>query len=163
MEAKTEQDQTAATPLDLKDFEILKALQENAKLTIREIASLVHLSATPTHERIKRLERSGVIKQYAALLDHRRVNKGIMVFCQVSLKEHNKKIASEFIEAIMQFKEVIECYNISGDFDFMLKIVAQDMESHHNFFVNRLSEIKGIAQTNSIFVMGTIKQTHQLL
>jgi Lrp/AsnC family transcriptional regulator, leucine-responsive regulatory protein len=149
--------------LDNKDIEILHLLQINAKLTVREIASKVHLSSTPVHERIKRMEKSGVIQQYAALVDHRLVNKGIMVICQISLKEHDKKTAQLFIDAILQFKEVIECYNISGEFDFMLKIVTESMDSYHQFFVNQLSEIKGIAQTKSIFVMNVVKQTHQIL
>lgn len=162
MDLKTEQSQNGTPILDNKDYDILRLLQENAKLTIREIAAKVHLSPTPTHERIKRLEKAGVIKQYVALLDNRKVNKGIMVICQISLKEHNKRAAQGFIDAVLQFNEVIECYNISGDFDFMLKIVAESMESYHNFSVNKLSEIGGIATTKSIFVMDTIKETHQL-
>ncbi|QHT72051.1 Lrp/AsnC family transcriptional regulator [Rhodocytophaga rosea] len=149
--------------LDTKDLEILRLLQVNAKLTVREIASKIHLSSTPVHERIKRMEKNGVIQQYAALVDHRLVNKGIMVICQVSLKEHDKKMAQLFINAVLQFKEVIECYNISGEFDFMLKIVTESMDSYHQFFVNQLSEVKGIGQTKSIFVMNVVKQTHQIL
>lgn len=163
MEAQTEQYRKDSFVLDPKDYEILRLLQGNAKLTIREIAAQVHLSPTPTHDRIKRLEKNGVIKQYAALLDNRKVNKGIMVICQISLKEHNKRVGQEFIDAIMQFTEVTECYNISGDFDFMLKILTESMESYHDFSVNKLSEISCIAQTKSIFVMGTIKETHRVL
>jgi Lrp/AsnC family transcriptional regulator, leucine-responsive regulatory protein len=146
--------------LDKKDFEILRLLQSDAKLTIREIASKIHLSTTPTHERVKHLENTGVIKQYAALLDHRLVNKSIMVICNVSLKEHDKKTARAFIQAVRGFKEVLECYNISGEYDFMLKIVADSMEGFHDFFVNQLSEVKGIGQTKSSFVMDIVKQTH---
>lgn len=163
MEPDTEHKRITPIELDKKDIEILRLLQENAKLTVREIASRIHLSATPVHERIRRLEKNGVIKQYAALLDNRMVNKGIMVVCQVSLKEHDKKTAQLFINAIMEFPEVIECYNISGEFDFMLKIVADSMEGYHQFFVNQLSEIKGIAQTKSTFVMKILKQTHQII
>lgn len=163
MALQTEQVRQAPIVLDGKDAEILRLLQENAKLTIREIASKVHLSPTPTHERIKRLEREGVIRKYVALLDNRKINKGITVIVQISLKEHNKRAAQEFIDAVLDFKEVTECYNISGDFDFMLKIVVESMESFHYFSVNKLSEISGIAQTKSIFVMDTIKETPLLL
>jgi DNA-binding Lrp family transcriptional regulator len=163
MELLTEQQEVQFTGLDKKDFEILALLQTNAKLTVREIAAKVHLSSTPTHERIKRMEQQGVILQYGALLDNRKVNKGIKVICHVSLKEHNKKAAGEFLNAVVEFKEVIECYNISGDFDFMLKIVSTSMESFHKFFVNQLSEVPNIGQTKSIFVMDVIKQTHVLL
>jgi Lrp/AsnC family transcriptional regulator, leucine-responsive regulatory protein len=149
--------------LDAKDLQILRLLQENAKLTVREIASKVHLSPTPTHDRIKRLENNKVIKQYAALLDNRKVNKRIMVICHVSLKEHDKKTAQAFVNGIAKFREVVECYNISGDFDFMLKIVSESMESYHHFFINYLSEVKGIGQTKSTFVMDVIKETHELV
>ncbi len=163
MELLTEQQEVQFTGLDKKDFEILALLQTNAKLTVREIAAKVHLSSTPTHERIKRMEQQGVILHYGALLDNRKVNKGIMVICHVSLKEHNKKAASQFLSAVVDFKEVIECYNISGDFDFMLKIVSTSMEGFHKFFVNQLSEVPNIGQTKSIFVMDVIKQTHVLV
>lgn len=159
MQSQTEQGRQRSIVLDDKDFEILRLLQENAKLTIREIASKVHLSPTPVHERIKRLEKEGIIKHYVALLDNRKINKGIIVICKIALKEHNKRIAKEFIDAILGFREVTECYNISGEFDFMLKIITESMESYHQFSINKLSEISGIAKTESIFVMDTIKET----
>ncbi len=86
-----------------------------------------------------------------------------MVLCQVSLKDHDKETARAFIEGITEFKEVIECYNISGDFDFMLKIVAESIESYHYFFINYLGGVKGIGQTKSTFVMDVIKDTHEIL
>jgi Lrp/AsnC family leucine-responsive transcriptional regulator len=154
---------TASLALDKKDLEILRLLQEDAKLSVRDIAHKIHLSATPTHERIKRLEREGVIKQYAALLNYRMVKKNIMAICNVSMGEHNKKTAKAFIEAVSEYKEVIECYNISGQYDFMLKIVVESMEDYHQFYVNKLSEIKGIGHMHSIFVMDIIKDTHQVI
>ncbi len=156
----TEQSEKPFTGIDAKDLEILALLQQNAKLTVREIAARVHLSPTPTHDRIKRMEQEGVILQYGALVDNRKVGKGIMVICHVSLKDHNKAAAQAFITGVTELKEVIECYNISGDFDFMLKIVSSSMESFHKFFVNELSEVPNIGQTKSIFVMDIIKQTH---
>jgi DNA-binding Lrp family transcriptional regulator len=161
--SKTEQPVLTTIALDEKDFAILRLLQQNAKLTVREIAASIHLSATPVHERIKRMEASGVIKQYATLIDHRKVKKGIMVICYVSLKEHGHKLGMAFINAVTEYKEVLECYNISGQFDFMLKIVSEDMETYHDFYVNKLSEIKGISHMQSIFVMGILKDTHQML
>jgi len=116
--------------LDEKDRAILKLLQENAKATVREIADKVHLSPTPVHERIKRMEDAGIIKQYAALLDHAKVKKGLIVICYVSLKEHNKKSGAKFIKTILEVNEVIECYNISGEFDFMLKVMVENMDGY---------------------------------
>jgi DNA-binding Lrp family transcriptional regulator len=127
------------------------------------VAAQIHLSPTPTHERIKRLEQQGVIRQYAALLDNRKINRKLMVLCLVSLKEHDKQTAQAFVNGIIQFKEVIECYNIAGEYDFMLKIVTESMETYHNFFINYLGEVKGISKAQSVFVMDIIKDTHQLL
>lgn len=150
-------------PLDDKDLAILRLLQQNAKITVRDIAAQVHLSPTPVHDRIKRMEESGVIKQYVALVDHTKVKKGLMVICYVSLKEHNKRSGAKFIKTIHELREVIECYNISGEFDFMLKVVAENMDAYYDFHVNKLSQIENMGHLQSVFVMGIIKQTHQLV
>ncbi|MEJ7588319.1 MAG: Lrp/AsnC family transcriptional regulator, partial [Ferruginibacter sp.] len=134
-----------------------------ARMTVKEIAEMIHLSTTPVHERIKRMETTGVIKQYATLLDHNKVKKGLMVICYVSLKEHNKNAGVKFIERIQALNEVIECYNISGEFDFMLKVVSEDMNAYYDFHVNKLSQIENMGHVQSVFVMGIIKQTHQLI
>ena len=149
--------------IDDKDMAILALLQGNARITVKDIATQVHLSTTPVHERIKRMESAGVIKQYATLLDHTKVKKGLMVICYVSLKEHNRNAGVEFINRIQELNEVIECYNISGEFDFMLKVVSEDMNAYYNFHVNKLSQIENMGHVQSVFVMGIIKQTHQLV
>ncbi|MBC7887818.1 MAG: Lrp/AsnC family transcriptional regulator [Ferruginibacter sp.] len=149
--------------LDNKDLAILQLLQKNARITVKEISDLVHLSTTPVHERIRRMEANGVIKQYATLLDHTRVKKGLMVICYVSLKEHSKTAGVKFIETMQVLNEVIECYSISGEFDFMLKVVSEDMNAYYDFHVNKLSQIENMGHVQSVFVMGIIKQTHQLV
>jgi DNA-binding Lrp family transcriptional regulator len=149
--------------LDEKDLAILKLLQHNARITVREISDEIHLSTTPVHERIKRMEDAGVIKQYATLLDHSKVKKGLMVICYVSLRQHNKTAGAKFIKAIMEMNEVMECYNISGDFDFMLKVLVENMDAYYDFHVNRLSEAENIGNVQSVFVMGIVKQTHELI
>lgn len=153
----------ASLLLDEKDRSILRLLQQDAKITIREIATQVHLSPTPVHERIRRMEEAGVIRQYAALLDPARIGKGLMVICYVSLKEHSRKAGASFIEAIRQMDEVTECYSISGQFDFMLKVVEEDMDAYYDFHVNKLSRIHNLEHVQSTFIMGVIKQTHRLL
>jgi Lrp/AsnC family leucine-responsive transcriptional regulator len=160
---KTADSTNAVLSLDAKDLAILQILQQNARATVKEIAEKVHLSTTPVHERIKRLEETGVIKQYATLLDHTKVRKGLMVICYVSLKQHNKNAGAKFIKSIQEMNEVIECYNISGEFDFMLKVVAESMDDYYNFHVNKLSQAENIGQVQSVFVMGIIKQTHVLV
>ncbi len=149
--------------LDQKDLEILKLLQQNARMTIKEISEKVHLSTTPVHERIKRMEESGVIKQYVTIVNGAMVRKGLMVICYVSLKQHSKNAGSKFIKSIMEMNEVIECLTISGEFDFLLKVVAENMDAYYDFHVNRLSEIENVGNVQSIFVMGVVKQTSQLV
>lgn len=164
--AKTQKkDESPVAPLSLdgKDLSILKLLQENARITVKEISDKVHLSTTPVHERIKRMEDAGVIKQYATLVDGAKVKKGLMVICYVSLKEHSKTAGIKFIKAIQEMHEVIECYNISGEFDFMLKVVAENMDAYYDFHVNKLSQVENMGHLQSVFVMGIIKQTHQLV
>src|SRR3954465_11772447 len=157
---KKEDSPTGQTVLDNMDLSILRLLQENARITVKEISDKVHLSTTPVHERIKRMEEAGVIKQYATLVDHAKVKKGLMVICYVSLRQHNKNAGAKFIKMIQEMNEVIECYNISGEFDFMLKVVTEDMDDYYNFHVNKLSEAENIGHVQSVFVMGVIKQTH---
>jgi len=149
--------------LDEKDLAILKILQHNAKATVKEIAEAVHLTSTPVHERIKRLEAEGVIQQYATLINYAKVKKGLMVICYVSLKQHDKIAGGAFIKRIHELDEVIECYNISGEFDFMLKVVTENMDTYYDFHVNKLSEAENIGHVQSVFVMGRIKQTHAVL
>jgi Lrp/AsnC family leucine-responsive transcriptional regulator len=163
MEKAPKKENPATVEVDEKDRAILQLLQENAKITVREIAHLIHLSPTPVHERIKRMEDEGIIRQYAALVDHSKVGKGLMVICYVSLKEHNKRSGAKFIKLINELKEVIECYNISGQFDFMLKVVVENMDAYYDFHVNKLSQAENIGQLQSTFVMSVIKQTHQLV
>src|SRR5215216_4749748 len=151
------------TSLDKTDLAILKLLQQNARITIKEISEKVHLSTTPVHERIRRMEESGVIKQYVTIVNGAKVKKGLMVICYVSLKQHSKNAGDKFIKAIQEMNEVIECYNISGEFDFMLKVVAENMDAYYDFHVNRLSQVENMGRLQSVFVMGIIKQTHQLV
>lgn len=148
---------------DAIDLAILKLLQQNARITVKEIADTVHLSTTPVHERIRRLESSGVIKQYVTLLDGAKVKRGLMVICYVSLKQHSKTSGAKFIKAILELNDVLECLTISGEFDFMLKVVTENMDAYYDFHVNKLSAIENVVNVQSVFVMGVIKQTHQLV
>ncbi len=160
---KKEDSATEEIALDEKDYAILHLLQQNARITVKEIADKIHLSTTPVHERIKWMEANGVIKQYATIVDNVKVKKGLMVICYVSLKQHSKNAGSKFIKVINELNEIIECYSISGEFDFMLKVVCEDMNAYYDFHVNKLSAIENIGHVQSVFVMGVIKQTHQLV
>ena len=161
--SKKDESPVETLTLDEKDMAILRLLQHNARITVKEISDKIHLSTTPVHERIKRMEEAGVIKQYATLVNHTKVKKGLMVICYVSLKQHNKAAGAKFIKMIQEMNEVVECYNISGEFDFMLKVMAENMDDYYNFHVNKLSEAENIGHVQSVFVMGIIKQTHVLV
>jgi DNA-binding Lrp family transcriptional regulator len=165
MEKIVETEKKADQPVELdeKDRAILRLLQDDAKITVREIAAQVHLSTTPVHERIKRMEEAGVILRYATLIDHSKVKKGLMAICYVSLKEHNKRTGGKFIKTIQELPEVMECYIISGEFDFQLKVVVENMDAYYDFHVNKLGQLENVGHVQSTFVMGVIKQTHQIL
>ncbi|HEU4859255.1 MAG TPA: Lrp/AsnC family transcriptional regulator [Chitinophagaceae bacterium] len=157
------EESTTHVALDQKNVAILRLLQDNARVTIKEISDKVNLSTTPVYERIKWMEETGVIRQYATLVDPAKLNKHLMVIVYVSLKQHNKTAGSKFVKAINEMNEVLECYSISGEFDFMLKVVVEDMNVYYDFHVNRLSEIENIGNVQSVFVMGVVKETHILI
>jgi Lrp/AsnC family transcriptional regulator, leucine-responsive regulatory protein len=143
--------------LDDTDRKILKLLQENALLTTKELAAQLNLSYTPVYERIRKLEREGVIKKYAALVNREKIGKNLVAFCNISLKEHSRANGEKFVKAVLSFEEVTECYNISGGYDFMLKVVVQDMPEYQRFLMEKLGILDSIGNTHSIFVMSEIK------
>lgn len=145
--------------LDNTDLKILKLLQENGRLTNKELASRVHLSVTPVYERLRRLESEGYIKKYVALLDADKLNRGFIVFCNVKLARLNRDLANEFTDRIMNIPEVTECYNISGSYDYMLKIHAPDMRYYQEFILNVLGSMTNLNSIESVFVMSLIKHT----
>lgn len=149
--------------LDKTDIEILRLLQQNAKMTVRDIAKQIHLSVAPIHNRIKRMEDLGVIASYTTRIDFTKFKNTLMVICYVSLKEHSKLSGSKFIKKILSMPEVTECYNISGAFDFMLKVVCENMEQYYDFHVNQLSQIENVGQVQSTFIMGVIKESGRVI
>lgn len=146
--------------LDKTDLQILKTLQKNAKLTTKELADAVHLTPTPVFERQKRLERQGYIRKYVAVLDPDKLNKGLLVFCKVKLKQINHEIADAFTRRIMRIPEVTECYNTSGSYDYLLKVRAQDMKQYQEFVLTKLGDIDSVASIESTFVMSEVKQSY---
>ena len=147
-----------AETLDETDLQILRALQRNAKLTTKELASTVHLTPTPVFERQKRLEKQGFIKRYAAVLDPEKLGQGLLVFCKVKLKQINHEIADAFVRRIQRIPEVTECYNISGAYDYLLKVRVGDMKQYQDFVLTKLGEIDTVGSIESTFVMSEVKQ-----
>ena len=146
--------------LDKTDLELLRILQKNSKLTTKELADAVHLTPTPVFERQKRLERQGYIKKYVAVLDPDKLDQSLLVFCKVKLKQINHEIASDFERQIMYISEVTECYNISGAYDYLLKVRAKNMRQYQEFVLNKLGNIDSLASIESTFVMSEVKQIY---
>ena len=146
--------------LDKTDLQILRILQENSRLTTKELAARVHLSTTPVFERLKRLENEGYIKKYAAILDAAKLNRGFVVFCCVKLRQLNRDIASDFVSMVKDIPEVAECYNISGEYDYLLKVHAPDMKYYQEFILNVLGTIDSLGSLTSMFVMDEVKHTY---
>ena len=145
--------------LDKVDLQILRTLQENARLTTKELAARVSLSSTPVFERLKRLENGGYIKKYIAVLDAE-LNQGFVVFCSVKLRRLNRDIAAEFTRIIQDIPEVTECYNISGSYDYLLKIHAPNMKYYQEFILNVLGTIDSLGSLESTFVMAEVKHQY---
>ena len=143
--------------LDKTDLQLLKILQENGRINIKELAQRVHLSPTPVFDRVRRLESTGVIERYTAVLNAAKLGQGFIVFCSVRLRRMGKDIAHDFVERVKDIPEVAECYNISGEFDYLLKIYAPDMQYYNEFCINVLGTIESLGSIQSSFVMNPVK------
>ena len=148
--------------IDPTDKSILALLQKDGKITFKEVASQLNLTTTPVYERIKRLEREGYIKSYKAILDRKKIGLNLLVFCNISLKEHQASYLSQFEKDIKKFNEVIACYHIAGMYDYLIKISVEDMDVYQYFIANKLANIKNIARVQSSFVMTEVKSAIDL-
>lgn len=148
--------------LDSTDIKILKTLQENSNLTNKELAAAIHLSSTPTFERVRRLEREGYIKKYHAVLDAEKLDCGFIAFCFLKMKQHSYDNGMKIMEAVQAIPEIAECYNISGDYDFLLKIYSKDMKEYQQFILRILGDLDCIGSLSSSFVLGEVKSDHNL-
>lgn len=148
--------------LDKIDLMILRALQNDARLTNKELAAKVHLSTTPVFERVRRLENNGYIKKYLTIVDADKLNQGFVVFCNVKLRRVSQDIARKFAQTIRDIPEVTECYNISGNFDYLLKIHAPDMKYYQQFILNVIGQIESLGSLESVFVMDEIKHEYSI-
>ncbi|MTI31340.1 Lrp/AsnC family transcriptional regulator [Cytophagales bacterium RKSG123] len=143
--------------MDEIDKKILMQLQLNAKQNTKEIADKVGLSVSPTYERIKKLEQQNYIKGYVALLNGTKIEKSIIVFCQISLAKHSKELMDNFRKEIGSLPEVMGCYHVSGNYDFLLKVAVSDMNEYQKFAVDKLSVIKELSNVQSSFVLEELK------
>ena len=158
MPTPTEKSSLMTTPpLDRTDLQILRILQEDGRITVKELAHRVHLSPTPVFDRMRRMEAAGIIERYTTVLNADKLGQGFIVFCSVKLRRMGKDIAHDFIDRIQDIPEVAECYNISGEFDFLLKIYAPDMHYYNEFLINVLGTIESLGSVQSCFVMNPVK------
>ena len=142
---------------DAIDRQLLNLLQSDSKKTTKEYANMLSMSTTAVYERIRRLERTGVIREYVALVDKKKINKSFQVLCHVKLVQHIEKNVLQFERDILKLEEVAECYHISGDYDYILKVHVKDMEAYRDFMVSKLTAISNIGSTQSSFVINEVK------
>ncbi|HMR90359.1 MAG TPA: Lrp/AsnC family transcriptional regulator [Saprospiraceae bacterium] len=142
---------------DQYDLAILREVQENAKITIKDLGERISLSPTPTFERLKKLEKDGIIKGYFARLDAKKLGLGLTVMCHVSLQHHQQELIEKFQSQIVCFDEVMDCYHIAGMYDYLLKVVVSDMDAYQLFVSKKLASLDNIGNVQSSFVMSELK------
>ncbi len=145
--------------MDAIDKKLLLLLQTDSKKTTKELSLKLNLSVTAVYERIKKLEREGVIDKYVVLLNRNKINKGFMVFCHIKLLQHTKEFILQFEKEVIKLNEVLECFHVSGDYDYILKISIKDMEEYREFMVRKLTTLQHIGSTHSTFTIGEVKNT----
>jgi Lrp/AsnC family leucine-responsive transcriptional regulator len=149
--------------MDSIDKKLLSLLQQDTKKTTKELASKLELSVTAVYERIKKLEREGIIANYVALLNRNKIDKGFVVFCHIKLIQHSKEFLTHFERQVVKLEEVLECFHVSGDYDYILKVCVKDMEAYREFMVTKLTTLQYIGSTHSTFMIGQVKNTTEFI
>jgi len=144
--------------LDNDDLRILQLLQHDARLTNKEIADKIGKSVSPVYERIKRLQADGYIKHYTAILDNKMINRSLIAYTNVHLKDHSQMTMLEFEKRVSNFSEVMECYHMTGEYDFLLKVAVSNMDAYYDFVINRLAKLPNVGTVQSFFVLHESKK-----
>lgn len=147
---------------DAIDRKLLALLQENSKKTNKELAGKLGLSLTAVYERIRKLERTGVISKYVALVKSEKVERSFTAFCQIKLVQHTKRNVTGFESQVTKLSEVLEVFHVSGEYDYILKVMVKDMEAYREFMLNKLTALDHIGSTQSTFVISPVKNTTAL-
>ncbi len=145
--------------LDEIDKQLLDFLQEDSKQTNKELSNKLNLSVTAVYERIKKLEREGIVSKYVTLINKKSVDKAFVTFCSIKLVQHSKDYVMQFEREVTKLNEVLECYHISGDYDYLLKVIVADMDEFREFMVKKLTTISHIGSTHSAFMINEVKHT----
>lgn len=148
--------------LDNTDKAILNLLQEDAKLTNKVLSSKLSLSVTAIYERVKKLEKLGVINRYVALLSKEKLDKSFVAFCHIKLVQHTQNNVKQFEKEVVEIDEVLECYHLSGDYDYLIKVHVENMEAYRNFMITKLTNLNHIGSTHSMFMINEVKHTTAL-
>ena len=148
--------------MDRIDHKLVRQLQKNGRLTNQELSERVSLSASPCLRRVRKLEESGVITGYTALVDQKKYGYSINAFVNVRLEKHTDSLVAKFEAGIQNLEEIIACYLISGSRDYLLQVVAKDLDGYEYFLRKKLRLVPGIGQLESNFVMGQVKKSAQL-
>ncbi|MBD0822528.1 Lrp/AsnC family transcriptional regulator [Aestuariibaculum marinum] len=142
---------------DTTDKKLLEFLQADSKQTNKELANKLNLSVTAVYERIKKLEKEGFISKYVALVNKHQVNKAFVAFCHIKLDKHAQDVVIKFEKEVAKLNEVLECHHISGEYDYLLKVMVEDMTAFREFMVTKLTNINHIGSTHSMFVINEVK------
>lgn len=148
--------------LDRIDVRILDALQQNGRLSNQELAERVGLSASPCLRRVKRLEREGVIQRYTAVVDQSKVGIPVSVFVSVKLERQREDDMERFEQAIANYREVVECYLMTGSRDYLLRVVTGDLTAYERFLKDTITRIEGVASIESSFALNQVKFANAL-
>ncbi len=145
--------------MDSIDKKLLYLLQTDSKKTTKELSLKLNLSVTAVYERVKKLEREGIIDKYVVLVNRSKVDKGFVVFCHIKLIQHTKEFLTKFESEVVKLSEILECHHVSGDYDYILKIAVKDMEAYREFLVTKLTTLEHIGSTHSTFMISEVKNT----
>ena len=145
--------------LDDIDKKLIELLQKDCKQTTKKLSLQLNLSVTAVYERIKKLENANVIKKYVALIDKHKIDKSFLVFCHIKLVQHSKEFLTSFEKEVIKLEEVSECFHLSGDYDYLLKVYVKDMDAYREFMVHKITALKHIGSTHSTFTISEIKNT----
>jgi len=148
--------------LDTIDQNLIRYLQEDCKKTTKELSMRLKLSVTAVYERIKKLEKSGIIEKYIAIIDKEKIDKSFMVFCQIKLIQHKSEYVNKFENDVIKFNEVLECYNISGDYDYILKVIVKNMKAYRKFINDKLTTLDYISSAHSTFIINELKNSLEI-
>lgn len=144
---------------DDTDKRLLEFLQLDSKQTNKELSNKLNLSVTAVYERIKKLEKVGFIKNYVAIVNKEKIERDFVVFCHIKLVQHAHDYVIKFEKEVANLNDVLECYHVSGDYDYLLKVLVKDMAAFREFMVKKLTAINHIGSTHSMFVINEVKHS----